>query len=276
MEEHHNKDHEAKETKLAEKKEDVKKIDAKKEDKSNQQRDDFMNKFAKISHPIIPKNDFEVTTAMFALVALVAVLLIFNQIQISSMGITGQSVSGGTNVRVSELSQITTTSQAVALLFPIDEINSDQDAINMMIPQGTPDYGVAMGVSFDDPIAALELLSSNYNTLKTDLKQNNIEVWERYLALATQPVGISCEFCCGVGPKGITNKGDLTCGCSHNPAAQSLTMLLMKDTNLNDAEVLKEVLKWKSIWFPRDMVGLALKASGGEIETALPGMVGGC
>ena len=94
--------------------------------------------------------------------------------------------------------------------------------------------------------------------------------------LATKPVGISCEFCCGVGAVGITSSGELRCGCAHNPAIQTLTMLLMKDTNMDDAEVLREALKWKSLWFPRDMVGLALKASGGQIETELPGMVGGC
>src|SRR3989344_2450556 len=207
------------------------------------------------------------------LIGIVAVLLILNQFLISGIGISGGS---GKVVSVSELSQVKTTAQAVALLFPVEEIQSDEDAIAMMISQGTPDYGEAMGITFDDPVGSMNLLANNYKNVKADIQQNYPEVWDRYLNLATKPVGISCEFCCGVGPVGINKKGDITCGCAHNPAIQSLTMLLMKDTNMDDAEVLREAMRWKSVWFPKDMVGLALKAAGGEIETDLPGMVGGC
>ncbi len=209
---------------------------------------------------------------IIVLIALVAVIMLFNQWQISSL-VGGSSVK---KVSLEEVYKIKTTSQAIASLFPVEQISSDQDAIDMMISQGTPDYGNAMGITFDDPINSMNLLANNYNTVKADIRQNYPDVWERYLNLATKPVGISCEFCCGVGAVGITSSGELKCGCKHNPAIQALTMLLMKDTNMDDAEVLREVLKWKSVWFPKDMVGLALKASGGEIETDLPGMVGGC
>jgi len=209
------------------------------------------------------------------LIAIVAVILVFNQIQISKVS---GSIGGGKykKVDVSEIYKIKSTGQAVASLFPVEEIISDQDAIDMMISQGTPDYGNAMGISFEDPVGSMNSLAAAYNTVKQDIKQNYPDIWERYLNLATKPVGISCEFCCGVGAVGITSSGELRCGCAHNPAIQTLTMLLMKDTNMDDAEVLREALKWKSLWFPRDMVGLALKASGGQIETELPGMVGGC
>lgn len=217
--------------------------------------------------------EFEINKTMAVLIGVLAFLLIFNQFLLADFSFSGYSVK---NVDISEISQITTTSQAVALLFPVEDIQNEEDAINIMISQGTPEYGSLMGISFDNPVGALELLASNYNTVKQDIKQNYPDVWERYLNLATKPVGVSCEFCCGVGPVGITKNGDLRCGCKHNPAAQTLAMLLMKDTKYDDAEVLREVLRWKSLWFPRDMVGLALKASGGDIETALPGMVGGC
>lgn len=211
---------------------------------------------------------------VFVMIGIVVLLLVFNQLQIS--GITGKFGESIKRVSAEEVYEIKTTSQAIASLFPVEQIGSSEEAIAMMISQGTPEYGAAMGITFDDPIGALTLLSDNYNTIKADIKQNNPEVWERYLNLATKPVGISCEFCCGVGPVGINKKGDITCGCSHNPAIQALTMLLMKDTSYTDAEVLREDMRWKSVWFPRDMVGLAMKAAGGEIETELPGMVGGC
>ncbi len=219
------------------------------------------------------KEKFYINKSIIILISIVTILLIFNQYYLSGMGTNGNSIN---NVAASDVYSIKTTSQAVALLFPVNTIKSDQDAIDMMISQGTPSYGNAMGITFDDPVGSMNLLASNYNNVKKDIKENYPDVWERYLNLATKPVGISCEFCCGVGPLGITKSGDLTCGCAHNPAIQSLTMLLMKDTNMNDAEVLREAMRWKSLWFPRDMVGLALKASGGEIETELPGMVGGC
>jgi len=221
------------------------------------------------------KESLEINNIIIVLLGIFVLLIIFNQWQIS--GINNSFTSGVEKLSPNQIYDIKSTSQSVATLFPVDQIKNDQDAINMMISQGTPDYGKSMGISFDDPVGALDLLSKNYNTIKNDVKKNNPEVWKRYLNLATKPVGISCEFCCGVGPIGITKKGDLTCGCSHNPAMQSITLLLMKDTNMNDAEVLKEALKWKSLWFPKDMVNLALKASGGEIDAGkLPGMVGGC
>ena len=147
--------------------------------------------------------------------SIVAALLIFNQVLIS--GIAFKS-SSSVSLENADIYSIKSTAQAIGMLFPVDEIQTDQDAIDMMISQGTPDYGASMGVSFDDPIAALTLLSSNYNTIKKDIKQNSPDVWERYLNLATKPVGISCEFCCGVGPQGITKDGELRCGCKHNPA----------------------------------------------------------
>ena len=104
------------------------------------------------------------------------------------------------------------------------------------------------------------------------------ELWHKYLNLAAQPRGVACEFCCGIGPQGVDSKGNLRCGCQHNPALQSLTMWLIMNTKYSDVEVLSEVYKWKSIWFPKNMVGLAIKISGGDekVLNDLPGMVGGC
>lgn len=209
------------------------------------------------------------------MIAIVAILLIFNQWQIFS--ISNMLSSGIKKVDVSEIYNIKSTAQSVASLFPVEDIQTADDAVAMMISQGTPEYGEAMGISFDDPVGSMGLLAKVYNSVKADIKQNYPEVWERYLNLATKPVGISCEFCCGVGAVGITNSGELRCGCQHNPAIQTLTMLLMKDTNYDDAEVLREAMRWKALWFPKDMVNLALKAAGGEVDAGvLPGMVGGC
>jgi hypothetical protein len=224
----------------------------------------------------------------------IAALLFFNQMQIGTVtALLDVSVPISTNSGNSfgnilsftssgdlddvDVTKIQSTAQGIAALFPVDEIKTTEDAITIMVPSGTPEYGEAMGVSFDDPITSMEKLRKAYSALKQQAKADS-SVWERYLTLAAAPRGVTCEFCCGVGAQGVTASGELRCGCQHNPAIQSLTMWLMMNTDYSDAEVLKEVYKWKSIWFPKNMVGLALQIAGGDSSVLgdLPGMVGGC
>ena len=176
-----------------------------------------------------------------------------------------------------DLTTIKSTAASVAVLFPVDKIKTTQDAVDLMLASGTPEYGAALGVTYDDPVSALNKLSiETYPQIKSELKQNP-ELWNRYINLATKPVGISCEFCCGIGSVGISSNGELKCGCSHNPAIQALTMWMIKNTDYSDAEILREDLRWKSIWFPKNMIEIATKVSGGNVDlNNLPGMVGGC
>jgi len=175
-----------------------------------------------------------------------------------------------------DLTTIKSTGQSVATLFPIDKIKTQQDAVDILIPKGTPDYGTVLGVSFDDPLKALNLLEKLYPSIKAGVKADQ-KLWNRYINLASKPVGISCEFCCGVGPIGISKNGELSCGCAHNPALHALTLWLIKNTDYSDAEILREVMKWKTLFFPKNMIELGMKAAGGNIDTgALPEMVGGC
>ena len=99
-----------------------------------------------------------------------------------------------------------------------------------------------------------------------------------FINLGKKPVGISCEFCCGVGPIGITADGSSRCGCQHNPALLAITLGLMEYTDYSDAQVLMEVMKWKTLFFPKDMINLAMTVAGGDTSALdeLPGMVGGC
>lgn len=231
-----------------------------------------------------------------ALIVAIIALLVFNQMQIgavsvlasvevplstSSIGSESSSIlsfSGGeTDLSDVDVTKIGSTAQGIATLFPVDELQSDADAIAIMVPSGAPDYGEAMGVTFDDPVTALSKLQGAYNALKQMAKEDDA-VWQRYLSLAAAPRGISCEFCCGVGAQGVTASGELRCGCAHNPAVQSVTLWLMLNTDYTDAEILREVYLWKGLWFPRDMVTLALQIAGGDTSVLkdLPGMVGGC
>ncbi len=216
----------------------------------------------------------------------IAVLLVlvaaFNVYALSSLSDSLSFGKGGSfayqkDVSKVDLNTIKSTAQSVALMFPVNEIATTQDAIDIMIPTGTPEYGAALGVTFDDPIGSLNRLQKQvYPQIKAELKQDQ-ELWNRYISLGTKPVGISCEFCCGVGPVGISSNGELKCGCSHNPAVQALAMWMIKNTDYSDQEVLREVLRWKALWFPKNMIQLAVQASDGEVDVNnLPGMVGGC
>lgn len=222
------------------------------------------------------------------LIGLVAILVVFNQIQIKTVaasingvGPTGSVVfkgsSGSLDLKSVDVTQIQSTAQGITVLFPIGQIKTADDAISVMVPTGTPEYGEAMGVSFDDPVTALGKLANAYTALNQQAKENP-EIWQRYLDLASEPRGISCEFCCGIGPTGISKDGRSRCGCKHNPGALGVTLWLMLNTDYSDAEILREVYKWKTMWFPKNMVGLAVQIAGGDTSVLdeLPGMVGGC
>ncbi len=217
-------------------------------------------------------------------------IIIFNQMQISAIASSYDSAGSGgksflsfggkkVDVKNVDVAQIQSTQMAVALLFPeLKGLKSQDDAVSIMISSGAPEYSDKLGgVTFDDPVTSLEYLAKLYPSIKEEAKKDP-ELWQRYLNLAAQPRGISCEFCCGIGAQGISANGELRCGCSHNPAIQALTMGLMKYTDYNDAEVLREAMKWKSLWFPKNMVETALSVAGKDASElkSLPGMVGGC
>ncbi|MCH8329239.1 MAG: hypothetical protein IIB81_02505 [Nanoarchaeota archaeon] len=232
---------------------------------------------------------------MVIAIILTGILIIFNQIQLAAISSSLNSLTGSTSKSTTffglggkkstdlssvDVTEITSTAMALATLFPeLDNIKNEQDAISIMIPTGTPEYSEALGgITFDDPVTSMEYLAKWYNTIKQEVQQNDPQTWQRYLNLAAAPRGISCEFCCGIGAQGITKDGNLRCGCKHNPAAQAIALGLMKNTDYSDAEVLKEVMKWKTMFFPRNMVGLAMDVAGTDPSQLkdLPGMVGGC
>ncbi len=225
------------------------------------------------------------------IIALAALLILFNQIQLFQLSsMLGAPVSlGGTSTNVVllsnpdldgvDVSTIKSSAQGVAAVIDLSEAKDAQGVIDAMVPRGTPEYGKELGISYDDPVTALQFLAYKlYPAIKQDVQTNDPETWNRYIALATKPVGISCEYCCGVGPITITEQGQLTCGCSHAPAIHAITLYLMKNTDMNDAEVLREALRWKTLWFPKNMVEIGVKLVGGDASVLAdaPSMVGGC
>ncbi|RMF55127.1 hypothetical protein D6745_03085 [Candidatus Woesearchaeota archaeon] len=232
-----------------------------------------------------------VTKPVAALMVLAILVVLFNQVQINSIskmlehGISTKTSSSGTPLLAGEkdlssinIDELKTTGHTVAAVFPVENIKTPDDAMAIMFPTGTPDYGEELGVSYDDPVSSLSVLARMYRGLKDEVQKNNPEAWHRFMSLASKPVGISCEYCCGVGPVGIDKNGNSACGCQHNPALLTVALYLTAYTDYTDGEILREVMRWKTLFFPKKMIELGMTVAGGDTSALdnLPGMVGGC
>jgi len=150
-----------------------------------------------------------------------------------------------------------------------------QDALNMLVPTGTPEYGQAAGVSFDDPINAQKVLGNFERSIQLSVEEQTR--WEGIVGRFT------CDYCCGSpqNPTIITS-----CGCAHAKAWRGLGKFLIKtyESKVTDEQILGELSKWKALWYPGPTVKRVIEEqslSGGESSApvnlnALPTMVGGC
>ncbi len=216
-------------------------------------------------------------TKLLVMVAAIAALILFNQWQIVALSDSGTSPSKGTKLNV-KLSGDTV-----------------QDAIKAVIPTGTPEYGAELSVSFDEPIASLDILSKLDKQVPTTSLTEGEK--SRYININLK---ISCEFCCGALSV-IDSSGRDACGCAHAVSFRGLSKYLIKNhpNEWTDEEILLELTKWKSLYFPKNMVEKAVAAleNGMELTPAvlndrdllkkisagdtskigeLPTMVGGC
>ncbi|MBI4739203.1 hypothetical protein HY772_06640 [Candidatus Woesearchaeota archaeon] len=121
-----------------------------------------------------------------------------------------------------------------------------------IIPRGVPAvYGKELGVSFDDVSAATpqktEAAIQKLGALDDKITLSG-EDKQRYIAIAGS---ISCEYCCGASA--IINKnGDAACGCAHSYAMRGLAKYLIRNhgSEYSNDEILEELGKWKTLFFP--------------------------
>ncbi|MDP2628419.1 MAG: hypothetical protein Q8P15_00800 [Nanoarchaeota archaeon] len=168
-----------------------------------------------------------------------------------------------------------------------------------VIPKGVPSiYGNELGISYDDVSASNQGLAD-----ATIRKLGMIDVSEslegaelqRYInVLYNLENGISCEYCCGARSV-IFSDGEPACGCAHSYAMRGLTKYLIKyhGSEFTDEQILEEVGKWKTLFFPGILEAKAevLKNQGIELNyinlasnkyrgieqgQGSGGMVGGC
>ncbi len=233
-----------------------------------------------------PAASSRLETAAIVLLALVAVALAVSQVQLagvfSSVSTTDQAsgAAGPVSLANVDISSVGSTAQAIATVFPqLKGVTGEQEVMNILIPTGTPDYGQALGVSFDQPEQAEAKLANMFPSLEAEVKKDDPEAYQRWLSMASSPMGMSCEFCCGVGPVAADKNGQLLCGCQHIPALNAVGLWLAANTHYSNAQILHEVLRWKALFFPQDMVKLGMQVVGkdpSQVQAALPQQVGGC
>ncbi|MBI2541826.1 hypothetical protein HYV80_03905 [Candidatus Woesearchaeota archaeon] len=236
----------------------------------------------------------------YGIVAFVAVLILFNQFQISqvsasiggtssSVGSLVKSVSSGTlklgpgksgivigpqlnpDGRTTKLVEWSTISETPA---PKSTGNPTQDAIAAVVPTGTPFYILEgpgsekiKGATFDDPITSQKawaglLGSRRFGTENAiQLTPEEQQRWQRLTSVFT------CDFCCG-GPSSVTTIN--SCGCAHSYAWQGMAKFFIKYyPDYTDEQILGEMTKWKGLWYPQGMIQDYLVYTGQQSATIL-------
>ncbi len=202
---------------------------------------------------------------LFLIIAIFGVLL-FNQFQLS--GVNKADITGAT---------IGTSSPTSAS--SSDTINLEA-ALKEITPRGIPDvYGGELGVSYDDVVKSMSILNQ-YDDLDGPEGRGSkkivlsSEMQQRYNKVTSM---IGCEFCCGAQTL-TTKSGEPACGCAHSGAMRGLAKyLLQKYPEISDEQILNELVKWKTLFFPKDMAQKYLASKGVKVSTtSLPSQVGGC
>ncbi len=222
----------------------------------------------------------------YGMVAFVAVLILFNQFQISQVNalVSGtssvvstitKSVSsapiklvgsgkGGVVIgpqlnpdgKTTKLVEWPTISKTLA---PKSTGNPTQDAIAAVVPTGTPFYVAqgegaekVKGVSFDDPITSQKVWASllgsrRFGTANAiQLAPEEEQRWQKLTSVFT------CDFCCG-GPNSVTTIS--RCGCAHSYAWQGMAKFFIRyHPQYSDEQILGEMTKWKALWYPQGMI----------------------
>lgn len=208
---------------------------------------------------------------LYALLVVALALAAFNQMAIGSLS---QSVSG--NVVATESTRETTVTYDPQNL---------QAAVNAVIPTGTATFG-DLEINYDKPIEALEMLAKMDGDLYPDGVMHFADLapeqQQRYIQIGTS---IACEYCCGATTL-VQRNGQPACGCAHSAAMRGLAMYLLKNTDLNNEEILNAITDVKAISFPQQMVQKYMQQNGmiqgtpsqqgSQGITGLPSQVGGC
>ena len=247
------------------------------------------------------KEKDEVSSSTIWLIAIAAVLILFNQIQLfqlgNMMGTPGLPFSGGGKLSFSggegktfapvllaggespvlsgygtKVKELPTISKS-----PAKKETGDvaQDALNFLVPTGVPEYGQEAGVSFDDPVGAQRVWGAYDQSIQLTTEQQ--ARWQKIVGSFT------CDYCCGSPqrPTIITQ-----CGCAHARAWRGMAKWFIQKygDQVTNEQIMGELSKWKALWYPGPTVKRVVQEqslSSGDNSAPvnldeLPQMVGGC
>lgn len=184
----------------------------------------------------------------FGIVVAVAFIIIFNMFQISQ-------------IKTNSDSQITGSA-----VYEDPSLGTTVD----IIPKGIPEiYGRELSVNFDDvspntPDKA-DAIIRRLGALDQEITLTG-QGLERYISIVSN---ISCEYCCGADSI-IFSDGRAACGCAHSFAMRGLAKYLITNhgNEYSDEEILEELGKWKTLFFPEIMTKKAgvLQSRGIELN----------
>ncbi len=218
------------------------------------------------------RNEKNITICALAVIAVA--LLAMNQIMLYNIN----SRPLGNTAAHAQASQIKATTGQTATG---QAVNNEEmiKAVEAIIPKGIPPvYGNELGVSFDKPVESLNILAALdgdlYPNGKLKVSDLNSNQKSRYLKIGAS---IACEYCCGATTL-VFNDGKPACGCAHSAAMRGLAKyLLINHEDMTDEQILDQLVKWKTMFFPRQMIQKYMQQGGlTSTEAALPEMIGGC
>ncbi len=119
--------------------------------------------------------------------------------------------------------------------------------------KGMPFYGQELGVTYDDVLGSLPKLAAldpTYGSQKIALTDTEKI---RYVKIGMTDK-MTCEFCCGAKTLVFAN-GEAACGCQHSQAMRGiLAYMIQKYPQKTDDEMMREVARWKALFFPNQMM----------------------
>ncbi len=231
--------------------------------------------------------DKNIQSATLVLLLLLAGVTLFNTVQMSELRVLNARTMA-VATPVSSVSGLTTAS-AGAQQQQVQQLDFS------VIPTGVPAiYGSEVGVAYDD-VSPDNPQSADATITKLGNLDRSITLEgaqkERYIAITSR---ISCEYCCGADSIIFPN-GEAACGCAHSYAMRGVAKYLVQNhgDEFSDEEILEELGKWKTLFFPGQITAKAqILASQGielnyvnlasnkyrDIERGASGsgMVGGC